>query len=286
MAENKKYENSKVHYFEDGNILLIAESTIFKVHRGILAHSSVVFNDMFKIATEDDARTPEITLAESASELELLLSFMYPPKVRINWQIIQKLLQLADKYIIESIPNDVKNFLELRFHEKPIVSLIVAEKHSFSQIYKKSFMLVLDELLESINVPNFIDLSKETIIKLQKCWFIYIQGLGQLNDLYSMTFIPRRQHTCGERKAHNSKINDKIEEKLQKIHVFPPPRPSEVLEDLLDLHSLSLGYSDDHIISAYLDRNIEKCLGKFERLDLGYNSKFNGKSDRNYLSFD
>ncbi|CAG8567926.1 1397_t:CDS:1 [Ambispora gerdemannii] len=281
MTEIRKYENSKFYYFEDGNILLKAENTIFKVHRGILSCASVVFNDMFEKADGGNTSIPEVSLTESASELELLLNFVYPsPKVRLNWQTIPKLLQLADKYIIKSILDYGKDFLGLHFRENLIISLVVAETHSFSQIYKESFILVVDQLPEYIKMPEFINLSKETIIKLQACWFKYIERLGKLNNLNSCTFIPRRQHTCGERSTHNNKVFDELEKRIKKIQVFPPPPPSEALEDLLD--KMKLGYNDDWKIEEYLSRNVEMCLGKFDRLDSESNKRF----DKNYLSFD
>lgn len=36
-------------WYNDGNIVLQAEDTLFKVHRGILAQSSFVFQDMFSL---------------------------------------------------------------------------------------------------------------------------------------------------------------------------------------------------------------------------------------------
>lgn len=51
-APSKDYvEIAKAHglWFDDGNIVLVAERRPFKVHKGVLAAKSQVFRDMFSI---------------------------------------------------------------------------------------------------------------------------------------------------------------------------------------------------------------------------------------------
>ena len=50
-------------WYEDGNIVLIAGSTAFKLYKGILASVSPVFKDMFSLAQPDgDAQTPSAAI--------------------------------------------------------------------------------------------------------------------------------------------------------------------------------------------------------------------------------
>ena len=44
-------------WFEDGNVVLQAENTVFKLYRGILSRESTVFADMFSLP-QPDARLP------------------------------------------------------------------------------------------------------------------------------------------------------------------------------------------------------------------------------------
>lgn len=66
-------------WYRDGNIVLQAERTQWKVHQGILAESSVIFQDMFSlpqplaIDTELVEGCPVVRLSDSAEEVEYVL---------------------------------------------------------------------------------------------------------------------------------------------------------------------------------------------------------------------
>lgn len=42
------YQRSEL-WFEDGNVILESEGIIYRVYRGILAHHSSIFSDMFSV---------------------------------------------------------------------------------------------------------------------------------------------------------------------------------------------------------------------------------------------
>lgn len=65
-------------WFEDGNVVLQAENTQFRVHRGVLTKSSEVFRDMFAIpqpATVDEC--PLVHLADTAEQVQWVLKALY-----------------------------------------------------------------------------------------------------------------------------------------------------------------------------------------------------------------
>lgn len=70
-------------WFEDGNIVLVAQHTAFRVHRTVLAMHSNVFRDMFLIpqpATVDESidGCPVVRMVEdSAEEVEIVLRILY-----------------------------------------------------------------------------------------------------------------------------------------------------------------------------------------------------------------
>ena len=73
-------------WFEDGNVLLIAESTSFRVHKSILARHSEFFHDMFKLPqpsqiagsfNTDGMQCPTVDTSESAEDLAHFLSIIY-----------------------------------------------------------------------------------------------------------------------------------------------------------------------------------------------------------------
>lgn len=68
-------------YFEDGNIVVAAESTIFRLHRGILSFQSDIFRDLFAIPQPAQVDTvdgcPLVCLQESAYEMKWLFLAIY-----------------------------------------------------------------------------------------------------------------------------------------------------------------------------------------------------------------
>lgn len=68
-------------WFDDGNVVLIADDTLFRVHRGVLSHHSVVFRDMFMIPQPEEFEQmegcPVVHLSDSPRELGVLLGALY-----------------------------------------------------------------------------------------------------------------------------------------------------------------------------------------------------------------
>ena len=66
-------------WYDDGNVVLQAQNTQFKVYRGILAQSSPVFKDMFSFPQPplEDAQLvdgcPVVHLSDSAEEVRYIL---------------------------------------------------------------------------------------------------------------------------------------------------------------------------------------------------------------------
>ncbi len=52
-------ERSAQFWFDDGNVVLQAEATRFRVHRSILSHHSSVMKDCFKCPQPEDTPTVE-----------------------------------------------------------------------------------------------------------------------------------------------------------------------------------------------------------------------------------
>lgn len=68
-------------WFDDGNLVIQAENTQFKIHRGILAKHSPVFADLFKVPHPADEPTvdgcPVVELHDCADDLKHMLLALY-----------------------------------------------------------------------------------------------------------------------------------------------------------------------------------------------------------------
>jgi hypothetical protein len=79
-------------WFEDGNVILEAEATQFRVYRGILAANSTIFKDMFEFAQpEGDGNVggcPVVQLSDSAEDLQHVLEVLHDAQSRYVWDIV------------------------------------------------------------------------------------------------------------------------------------------------------------------------------------------------------
>ena len=68
-------------WFDDGNTFLVAEQTSFKVHRGVLAKHSEVFQGLFRIPQPVDAEQhdgiPVINMTDKPGDLAVFLAALY-----------------------------------------------------------------------------------------------------------------------------------------------------------------------------------------------------------------
>ena len=86
MAATASFDKHPTLWFDDGNVVLIAENTGFRVYRGVLAKHSEIFRDMFllphpdsELAIEDTYDgCPIVRMAEDeAHEWEVVLGVLY-----------------------------------------------------------------------------------------------------------------------------------------------------------------------------------------------------------------
>ena len=74
-------ERSDQFWFDDGNVVLQAEATQFRVHRSILSHHSSVMKDCFQCPQPRDAPTiegcPLVHLQDSAKDIGNMCSLLY-----------------------------------------------------------------------------------------------------------------------------------------------------------------------------------------------------------------
>lgn len=68
-------------WFDDGNVVLRAKDTRFRVHQGILCNNSPIFNDMFVVASADPGAShempPVVELQDDPVDVERMLRALY-----------------------------------------------------------------------------------------------------------------------------------------------------------------------------------------------------------------
>ncbi|KAL1672648.1 hypothetical protein EV122DRAFT_271436 [Schizophyllum commune] len=95
-------------FFPDGNIILQAETTIFRLYNGLLASKSTVFKDMFAFPQpSNEDRTllgcPVVEIYDNAEEATYFLraltdSSYLPPNLPTTFREVAAVLRLANKY--------------------------------------------------------------------------------------------------------------------------------------------------------------------------------------------
>jgi hypothetical protein len=80
-ATNTTPVQSKVVWIDDGNVILEAEFTRFRVHRSMLSSQSTVFADMFTFPQPENEPTvedcPIVHLSDPAKDVEYFLRALY-----------------------------------------------------------------------------------------------------------------------------------------------------------------------------------------------------------------
>ncbi|KAF8882749.1 hypothetical protein CPB84DRAFT_1851129 [Gymnopilus junonius] len=114
-------------WFEDGNLILRAETTLFRIYSGLLARQSSVFQDMqgFPTPVEGGDITmdgcPIVTVYDSAQDMSYFLraifdsSFFEPPPARTELPIVEGILRLSLKYDVKYLRQRALNHLLTTF---------------------------------------------------------------------------------------------------------------------------------------------------------------------------
>ncbi|KIY74005.1 hypothetical protein CYLTODRAFT_386164 [Cylindrobasidium torrendii FP15055 ss-10] len=118
-------------WFEDGNVVLIAEKTAFKVHRGQLARHSEVFDGLFSLpvpmnSCESFDGCPSVQMhGDQARDWRYFLGAIYdglyfPIPRQNDFPLVSSVLRLSTKYLVE--PLRVRCLARLQYDYPPDLS--------------------------------------------------------------------------------------------------------------------------------------------------------------------
>ncbi|KAG9301171.1 hypothetical protein G9A89_012554 [Geosiphon pyriformis] len=274
---------SSFHYYHDGDLILTAEETSYKVHRSILTTASKIFQDMFNHAQlSPEQLIPEIPLIDSPIELELLLSQIYSPStLNLTWKEVAILLQIADKYEVEKAFQGCLQWLELHFYEDPLLALVFSESGKFRKVYKESSKLVLENLSKFERFPHFQRLSHNTQVKLYRRIFKYKKSIDEINSKIKFShFFSGHTTSCPHPGTHDEELDYEVKLRMEYIKKPPLLSPSEAHRILFfDLFQTSPEYCQGHVVCRPLQKAFEEHIGKYEEVEI-YGTRgieFNGR---------
>ncbi|KAF7984434.1 hypothetical protein HWV62_14506 [Athelia sp. TMB] len=128
-------------WFEDGNVVLQAERTQFRVYRGMLARNSSVFRDMFSIpqpapSEESADGCAVVCLPDAAQDVEIVLRALTEPgyltaRGSMPIERVAALLRLGQKYDFEALRTEA---LHRIYYEIPTTLEDFASRKRCSQI--------------------------------------------------------------------------------------------------------------------------------------------------------
>src|SRR4051812_30350780 len=228
-------EQSKVHYYEDGDILVTVQHTVFRLHRNFLAMASKVFEDMFTYAGSSDVNNMStmscITLTDtSATVFENLLTFLYPRNyLRISWENVDKFLEVGDKYEIIVVIGASEEFLECHYAENPFLAFNLADQYGFKFVYKESSKLVLNNLPKFKSSQDFQKLSYKASSSLLSKHLDYILAIGNLSEVNMHEY----RHNCSYSVSHGKVMQKMFSDKVKLVQGFPVISPNKLFEKFL-----------------------------------------------------
>ncbi len=278
------FQKSSLHYYEDGDIILIVQDTAFCLHRNYLSMASKVFRDMFSCATSStDKELSRINITDTSPlAFENFLTFIYPQKfVPITWDNVSEFCQIGDKYEFTSVLGAVETFLESHFHENPLSSLILADRYHFHLIFKESSKLILNKFQDYRQNSKFLLLSDKTRSALFEKYLDFtisiktIRTLKQHKDFqhHSLCRLHYPSFT-----NHEQEINRWYETFLERCHlllnsdtILSPSKSINIIIKYLmefwkDYINKTWSECEYRFFNDYLSRQFVSHFGNFEPL--------------------
>ncbi|TCD61649.1 hypothetical protein EIP91_008137 [Steccherinum ochraceum] len=112
-------------WFDDGNIVLVAGDTAFRVYRGVLAKRSEMFHDLFSLPQPEGGEAMDgcsvLRLQESAADMERFLTVlfdgckMWKEDKYTSWPYTHTIIQMSNKYQIDDLRLEAIDRLKERF---------------------------------------------------------------------------------------------------------------------------------------------------------------------------
>jgi hypothetical protein len=258
-------KRSDLHYYPDGDILIIADKTIFRIHKNILKMAAPTLLNQEQQGNE----LPFINIPDvSSSVMDIAFSIIYPRYfVMPTWMNIDSLLFLATNYSINKIYVAGVTFLDQNFKKNPMYAFYLADKYKLSFLFEETSKLVLDQLPKYKEESIFQKLPLEIQSALIARHMSFVHSLAELSV---KRFLSTYQHTCNNPAFHNKELNQEIESRISTI-VDQPNHipPSKVYRIMLSYITVTDGIDcNNYFMREHITDKFNAIFGDFKCLDI------------------
>ncbi|KAH8101967.1 hypothetical protein BXZ70DRAFT_1007192 [Cristinia sonorae] len=189
-------EKSTDVWFEDGNLVVVAENIGFKVYRGILAQHSEIFSDMLTLPQPADASTMDgclvVHVSDSATDIKHVMYALFNSAIRyfsddhiLSFEEISAMLRLGFKYNITHVREEAIRRLRRCFP---------SDLESFATpISRYALMIEYDEEAEEEDSPAYFPQSSTSLKNYDAFAVIKLARSFDLNDI-----LPAAFYTCAQ----------------------------------------------------------------------------------------
>lgn len=192
-ATSKTVTHSDKFWFDDGNVVLRVESTLFRVHRGILARHSPVFCDLFKLPQPP---TEQEDVIEGCPIVEL------PGNKKDDWENVFTLIYDHETYVLHltfvdgrSIIFSCSDYKNNKTFIMPVLKsmLQLGRKYQLDVIYKAAIASVRTVVPTTFQELTKGKLSPHPLLKAENNLF---DLLAIVLELGIQKFLPTLFYYC------------------------------------------------------------------------------------------
>ncbi|RIA86334.1 hypothetical protein C1645_779902 [Glomus cerebriforme] len=257
-------KKSVLHYYNDGDLLIFADNTSFRVHKSILKLAAPKL--LQKQEQENDLSSINVPDV-SASIMDIALSIIYPRYfVMPTWANVDALLSLASIYTINKVYVAGVTFLDLNFKKNPMYTFYLADKYKLSFLFEETSKLVLDRFPKYKEETAFKRLPLEVQSELIARHMNYIHSFANLSVNH---FISTYQHKCSNVALHNKELNQEFEFRALSLVDQPNKSPSTVWSMMHAPVNVTDGIScNNQFMSEHLPKMLKDIFGNFKCLDV------------------
>ncbi|PIL26653.1 hypothetical protein GSI_11278 [Ganoderma sinense ZZ0214-1] len=167
-------------WFEDGNVIVIAQNIAFRFHKGVLSHHSQVFRDLFLVPqpSSSDASPidtldgcPVVRVSDTSYDFKELLralyggvSYLHPSK-SASFPVLAALGRLAHKYQLDQLLDAVVQRLKRSFTTR----LATWDRSGGFDPTRSPMRLYRDHAIEALNLLRLLDRPEMTPMAVYGC---------------------------------------------------------------------------------------------------------------------